>query len=32
MSAEQFREKFKHVVDISPRYREYATDGASGQI
>lgn len=32
MSVEQFREKFKHVVDISPRYREYATDDASAHI
>ena len=32
MSVEQFREKFQHVVDISPRYREYATDDAAGHI
>jgi ATP-dependent phosphofructokinase / diphosphate-dependent phosphofructokinase len=30
ITVEQFREKFQHVVDISPRYREYATDDASG--
>lgn len=32
LSVEQFREKFQHVVDISPRYREYATDETSGSI
>ena len=32
MTVDQFREKFQHVVDISPRYREYAIDDASLQV